>query len=253
MLDPKWAKEDPDKVRRAVSCDGALSPLQRAVLERLFSPGPFADDTTSAFVNPMAAPFAFWVAWAKLGRFYSPYDLNPFDISPLRDIKHDYVDFKRLNQFEAMQVYVSATNVRTDKLAVFTRDKLTCEAVMASTALSTLFRAVRLGKQDYCDGGYMGNPPIFPLYRTTETEDVLIVQLNPVARQEVLSSANAILNQLNQVTFNSPLQGELRVIKFTARLVEKGSLKRAREEGSYKALCAHRIVMDAEATGLKSG
>lgn len=244
---PEAARERLARFWRNASRDGNLPPLQRAVLDRLMA----AADVPSQSPFAPLDPVAFWTrVWQQT---FSPYDLNPFDINPLRTLIEDHVDFARLRRFSAMQVYVSATNVRTGKLAVFTRDHLSCAAVMASACLPTLFKAVDIGSEAYWDGGYMGNPPIFPLYRTTTTEDVIIVQLNPVRREVVPTSASGILDRLNEVTFNSPLQSELRAIKFTSRLIETGALRRGREEGSYKAIKVHRITLDGALPAMPKG
>jgi NTE family protein len=222
---------------KAASVDGRMPDVQRKALDRLFAVLPYEG-------SPMEA----WVS--SLQRFFSPYDLNPFDINPLEGLIRKFVDFDRLAAFEALQVFVSATNVRTGKLTVFRRERITCQAVMASAALPTLFKAVEIDGVPYWDGGYMGNPALFPLYRATEAEDILLIQLNPVSRAETPTSSRQIMNRLNEITFNSPLQGELRAAAFVARLVNEGRLPHGRGPGQYRKINLHRIALSDSVAGL---
>ncbi len=186
----------------------------------------------------------------QVQRYFSPYDLNPFDINPLEDLIRSFVDFDRLAAFDGIKVFISATNVRTGKLTIFRREAITCRAVMASACLPMLFKAVEIDGTPFWDGGYMGNPPLFPLYRTTETEDILLVQINPILRQETPTSSRDIMNRINEITFNSSLQAELRAAAFVARLVDEGRLPRGRKEGAYKRVHLHRIALSEALDGL---
>jgi NTE family protein len=119
-------------------------------------------------------------------------------------------DFEAVRQCRSPQVFVSATNVQTGRLRIFPHDKITVDAIVASACLPYLFRAVEIDGVPYWDGGYLGNPSIFPLFRTTTTEDVLLVQINPLERHANPTSNQEIMGRLNEVTVNSPLMGELR-------------------------------------------
>src|SRR5712691_12567344 len=142
---------------RAVSVNGHLPDLQRGVVERLFS----------------FAPQAAWLG--ALTRFWSPYDLNPLNINPLKELIERFVDFEAIRRCSNIQLFVTATNVHTGRLRIFGREKITADAVMASACLPFLFRAVEIDGVPYWDGGYLGNPVIFPFFSRTESEDVLIV------------------------------------------------------------------------------
>ena len=98
----------------------------------------------------------------------------------------------------------------------------------------------------YWDGGYLGNPVIFPFFGTTQTEDVLVVQINPLVRQKTPTSAGEIMNRLNEITFNSPLIAEYRAMEFVARLIDQGRLPRGTGPGQYRRINVHRIVLDSE-------
>src|SRR6266850_3482010 len=216
---------------RAASLDGELPELQRAVIDRLFS------------ILPMEGwPVQSW--FDAVSRFWSPYDLNPLNINPLKDVVERFVDFDAVRAFPGPPLFVSATNVYTGRLRVFPRDKITVDVVMASACLPTLFRAVEIDGIPYWDGGYLGNPAIFPFFDATETEDVLLVQINPIERRMTPRSQNEIVNRINEITFNSSLLAEYRAIDFVIRLIDQGRLPRGMGPGEYRRINLHRIALD---------
>src|SRR5262249_60596434 len=115
----------------------------------------------------------------------------------------------------------------------------------AAAALPFVFRAVEIDGVPYWDGGYTGNPAIHPFFRATETEDVLVVQINPVLRQMTPKSSQEILNRINEITFNSALISELRAIEFVTRLIDQGRLRRGTGAGEYRRINIHRIDLGA--------
>jgi NTE family protein len=204
---------------------------QRKIIEQLFS-------ATSSGASPMQAWFD---AWAQT---FSPYDFNPLNINPLRDLLARFVDFEAVRRYEPLALYVCATNVVTGRLRIFPRDKISEEAVMASACLPALFQAVTIDGVPYWDGGYIGNPVIFPLFHGTAGEDVLIVQINPVERREVPTSAHDIADRVTEITFNASLLAEYRAIEFVSRLIDQGRLQRGTGPGQYRRINAHRITLD---------
>jgi len=192
---------------RAASFGGDLPDVQRAVLARLFSVVPFEDSPLKAWLDAM-------------GRFLSPYDFNPLNINPLKELIERFVDFDAVRRFRDLQLFVSATNVQTGRLRVFSREEINAEVIMASACLPYLFRAVEIDGVPYWDGGYLGNPVIFPFYRAAETEDVVIVQINPLERARVPTSAREIMSRINEITFNSSLQAELRALACAGRRIK---------------------------------
>ena len=140
-----------------------------------------------------------------------------------------------------MPLFIAATNVYTGRLRVFPREKIDADAVMASAALPYVFRAVEIDGVPYWDGGYTANPPIFPFFRTTDTEDVLVVQINPTVRMEVPRSSQEIVNRINEITFNASLIAEYRAIEFVRRLIDEGTLPRGTGAGQYRRINVHRI------------
>lgn len=238
MLADGLARGGPDEARkrladfwRAASLGGDLPPLQRAVVERLFS-----------FVPLEGTPVQAW--FDALARYFSPYDLNPLNINPLRDLIERFVDFDAVRACSNHQLFVSATNVQTGRLRIFKRDKITADVIMASACLPMLFRAVEIDDVPYWDGGYLGNPVVFPFFSTTQTEDVVIVQINPLERKTVPTSARDIMNRINEITFNSSLLSEYRAIDFVGRLIDQGRLPRGMGPGQYRRINVHRIVLD---------
>ncbi len=157
-------------------------------------------------------------------RMFSPYQLNPLDIQPLRDILNDLVDFEGLRERSDIKLFVAATNVRTCKLKVFRTPEITVESLLASACLPMLFRAVEINGESYWDGGYLANPAISPLVHECECKDVLIVQVNPMNRAEVPSTAREILNRLNEISFNSSLMREMSGMNTLSRLIDRGEV-----------------------------
>ncbi len=216
---------------RSASSTGNLPVLQREVVQRLLSFTPLEGAPVQAWLN-------------VLSRYFSPYDVNPLNINPLKDLIERFVDFEKLHADTDLQLFISATNVQTGRVRVFSRDKITADAVMASACLPTMFRAVEIDGVPYWDGGYLGNPVIFPFFGTTTTEDVVVVQINPLERHKTPTSSSKIMNRINEITFNSSLLGEYRAIEFVARLIDQNRLPRGIGPGQYRRINVHRIVLD---------
>lgn len=172
-----------------------------------------------------------------ISRVASPYELNPLNINPMRDFLTSNINFERVRSCKKMKLFIAATCVQTGKVRIFARSELTPDMVMASACLPSMYQAVSIDGQDYWDGGYSGNPPLYPFaYRCTAT-DVVIVQINPMGRQETPNTAREILNRVNEITFNANLLHELRAIDFVARMLDEGSLDPKR----YKKIRIHAI------------
>src|SRR5262245_11889709 len=184
---PEEARQRLAEFWRAVSVDGHLPDLQRGVVDRLFS----------------FAPQSAWLG--ALTRFWSPSELNPLNINPLKDLIERFVDFEAIRRDSDLALFISATDVRTGELRIFTREEITPEVVMASACLPLLFRTVEIGGVPYWDGGYSGNPAICPFLRATATEDVLVVQIYPRRRAKTPVSRGEIMSRLSELTFNASL------------------------------------------------
>ncbi len=229
---PQEARKRLAGIWRAVSSNGDLPEVQRTVTQRLLS-----------FVPYEGSPAQAW--FDALSSLWSPYDFNPLNINPLKDLIERFVDFEALRASGGLKLFISATNVFTGRLRIFPREKITAEVVMASACLPMMFQAVEIDGIPYWDGGYMGNPAIFPFFRTTDTEDVVIVSINPLERNMTPRTQNEILNRINEITFNSSLIAEYRAIDFVTRLIDQGRLPRGRGEGEYRRINVHRIALDS--------
>jgi NTE family protein len=200
-----------------VSRAAAFSPLQRSPIDRLM--GRWTLDTSPAY-------FAFDL----ISRMFSPYDLNPLGLNPLRAILAESIDFDRLSK-APMKLFVTATSVRTGRGRIFRNAEITPDVLLASACLPTMFQAIEIDGELYWDGGYAGNPTITPLVRETDGHDTILVQINPRERADAPRSAPEILDRLNEISFNSPLMKELRMIALLRQVVDPGSGEGARWAG----------------------
>lgn len=222
---------------RDVSRDGRLSPLQRTTFDRLMG-------------NWSLAKTPAYIAFEMASRFLSPYDFNPLNINPLRELLEAHVDFEAIRRSD-VKVFISATNVQTGRARIFGHEEMSADAVMASACLPFLFQAVEIDGVPYWDGGYMGNPPLFPLYEHAEADDILLVQINPIRREETPRTAAEIQNRINEITFNASLLAQLRVIDQVTQMAEKGLLSRLALGGSgYRRVRLHRIGGADQLAGL---
>ncbi|MCU0904983.1 MAG: patatin-like phospholipase family protein [Tabrizicola sp.] len=172
-------------------------------------------------------------------QFYSPYAWGDSWQNPLEPVVRD-LDFSRVCAEAEPRLFVSATNVRTGKIKIFQGEAITPEALMASACLPTVFQAVEIGTETYWDGGYAGNPALFPLYEPNLPEDIVIVSINPMRREALPDTPLEIQNRINEISFNASLLGELRAINFVRRLIAEGRM----EAGRMKAVRVHMISDD---------
>ncbi len=209
---------------RRVAHAGMMSPLQPTWFER-------ATHNHSLEGSPAFQMFDL------ISRLYSPYQFNPMNYDPLRQVLEQSVDFEKLQQDSALKLFLSATNVRTGKVKVFGNDEISVDAVMASACLPFMFQAVTINGEDYWDGGYMGNPAIFPLIYKCESRDIVVVHINPMERTETPTNARDILNRINEISFNSSLMREMRAIAFVTKLIDDGTI----DDGKMKRMLIHAI------------
>ena len=247
MLADGLARGGPNEARkrlaqfwRAASIGGQLPGPQRAVVDRLLAFLPVEGSPVQIFVDAMS-------------RFLSPYDLNPLNLNPLKDLIEGMVDFEAVRACTDLQLFIAATNVHTGRVRIFPREKVTADVVMASAALPLVFRAVEIDGESYWDGGYMGNPAIFPLLRANETDDVLVVQINPLLREKTPTSSREILQRINEITFNSSLAAEMRALEFIERLGEETRVKRGNGPGEVARVNVHRITLGGLGKKLTAG
>ncbi len=211
---------------RAISVDGKYGGSDRSLIDTMLG----------AWGNSAGTPPG--MLWFELfSKVASPYDVNPLNINPLRGVISDLIDFDKVRACDGVKLFIAATNVRSGKIRVFKRPELTADHLMASACLPMVFQAVEIGKDAYWDGGYMGNPALFPLFYEAECDDILLVQINPLERKTLPTRARDIQDRLNEITFNASLLRELRAVDFVNRLVDAGKLP----TDEYKRVLMHRI------------
>lgn len=202
---------------------------------------PFRPTTRADLPGPLKA-FSPWTPYnlmSMLTSVASPYELNPFDFNPLRDILSASVDFDLLPGAK-IALHLAATNVETGRAKIFTGQEATLDATLASACLPHTFKAVEIDGVPYWDGGYMGNPSLFPLIYSDAPRDILLVMLNPFFRKGVPKTSGAIRDRLNEINFNSSLIGELRAIGFVQKLLDDDMLKDSKRD-KYRHMLLHII------------
>lgn len=199
---------------------------------------PFPQERPLEWHNIEQAP-AF-LLFDLLTRVWSPYQFNPLNLNPLRSILEASVDFERLRACPRTHLFLTATNVRSGKVRVFQTAEVSCEVVMASACLPHVFQAVEIDGEAYWDGGFMGNPAIFPLIYDSPSRDVIVVHVNPLCRPDVPRTAAEIQNRINEISFNSSLMREMRAIAFVTRLIDEGTIP----DGKMKRMLIHSIAAD---------
>jgi NTE family protein len=224
------ARDALDRYWRSVSRAAAFSPLQRSPLDYFM--GRWSLDTSPAYLFT-----------DLMSRVLSPYDLNPLGFNPLREILAKAIDFERLGG-APIKLFITATRVRTGRGRIFRNAEINADVLLASACLPTMFRAIEIDGEPYWDGGYAGNPTITPLVRETDAHDTILVQINPTERPEEPRTAAEILNRLNEISFNSPLAKELRMIALLRQVADPGTGEGAR----WAKMRTHRVKSDMLAT-----
>ncbi len=226
---PEGARAALENFWRCMSEGAKNSPLRRTPFDML-------TDHWGLEHNPV------YHAMDALSRLASPYQLNPMNINPLRDLLEDSIDFDMVRKCTAFKLFISATNVENGKVKVFPRETLTADMVMASTCLPLMFQAVEIDGVPYWDGGYMGNPALFPFHGKTGTDDIVVIQINPIERKGTPRTPQEIMNRINEISFNGSLLKELRAIDFVDRLICEGKLSR----DDYRQVRVHIVENQAE-------
>ncbi|MEM9102260.1 MAG: patatin-like phospholipase family protein [Pseudomonadota bacterium] len=217
-----------------ISNTGAqLNPIKPTWWEQFFGGWEYIDHSLS------------YIMFENFTKTFSPYEFNPFNFNPLRDVLSRHVNFDELKYCNSTRMFICATNVRTNKIKVFRNEEISCDAVLASACLPMLFQAVEIDGEAYWDGGYMGNPALYPLVYHTKTEDIAIIHINPIYREEIPKSSRAIFNRINEISFNSSLLREMRSINFVKKIVENDWIKpEYRDHFHFTHLKMHSIRAD---------
>ncbi len=218
---------------RRVAHAALFSPLQPSLMDRL-------SRNHGLEGSPMHLIFDV------MSRLLSPYQFNPLNYNPLRKVLEQAIDFEEIRRGSAVKLFLSATNVRTGRVKVFNDRELTVKCVLASACLPFLHQAVEVDGEYYWDGGYMGNPALFPLIHGCKSRDILVVHVNPIQREEIPTTARDIMNRVNEISFNSSLMREMRAAAFATKLIDDGNV--ASEE--MHRMLIHAIAADDVMGGL---
>lgn len=208
MGGPAKAKELLEKLWKKIAQYGSY----------LFKPSPW--DRSMNFGDLYNSPG--YLFFNSISQSLSPYQLNPFNYNPLRDILLELIDFNELKRYSTKKLFICATNVKTNRAKIFHNDEITVDAVLASACLPFLFQAVEIDGEFYWDGGYMGNPPLTPLISETQTHDVVLVKINSINIRSLPTSARDIAERVNEISFNSSLISEMHMVHYRNELIRKG-------------------------------
>ncbi len=184
-----------------------------------------------------------------LTRLFSPYDYGPLYSNPLRRVAERF-RYDLVCAEEGPAFFIAATNVRTGKIRVFSGADISTDAILASACLPTIFRAVEIDdpatgrREAYWDGGYTGNPALFPLFDPALPKDIVVVSINPMRREELPRSSQDILDRINEISFNSSLLRELRAIRFVKGLIAAGKVDADAMKDVYLHLVADEDLMN---------
>lgn len=226
---PELAREKMEEFWRKVSDFGRASPIQHTWFDQMLTGWNMDYNLTYNVADMMS-------------RMVSPYFFNPTNYDPLRTILEETINFSELNVCSVMKLFISATNVRSGKSKVFECPDINADVLLASACIPFLHQAVEIDDEYYWDGGYTGNPVVYPLIYHCHTQDIILIQINPIEREEIPFTSREIINRLNEITFNASLIREMRAIEFVTRLLEEHKL----ESDHYKRMNIHVIACDEE-------
>ena len=234
---PEAARAKLERLWRAISQGGARG---------VFGENPIASLATDWLTNNPAYRYMEALTSQAPSIAVSPYDFNPLNLNPLRDILRDEIDFKAIRERCNIDLFIAATAVRSNDVKLFRAAELTAEHIMASACLPDVFQAVTIDGVDYWDGGYLANPPIWPLVEC-RSRDVMLCLLNPLTTKKTPKTAADIMDRLNEISFNASIAAELRAVAVVQDLIKRGLLNTG---SGYMSLRFHMIGADGRLTDL---
>jgi len=170
-------------------------------------------------------------SWAG---YFSPSQLNPFDLNPLRDLLNRQIDFEQLRTHSPFKLFVGTTQVSTGKLRLFREHELTA-------CLPKIHRTVEIDGEPYWDGGYSANPAVFPLAYDCESRDILLVLLNPLRREGTPHTVEEIESRIVELAFSANFMREMRMFAHAAEFSGSALWPKGRLERRLQALRFHMI------------
>jgi len=174
--------------------------------------------------TPLNKAMDFPLGFVFLTYFASPYQMNPLNYSPFKELLRETINFERVRQQTAVKLFLCATNVQTAKIKIFRGEEIGLEHLLASTCLPLLMQAVEVDGEYYWDGSYAGNPAIFPLVYDCAARDILMIHVTPAERPGIPTTSPAIMNRMQEISFNTALIREMRTIDHFNRLIDEGKL-----------------------------
>jgi NTE family protein len=175
-------------------------------------------------INPVLETMQSW--WGEsLTKVLSPYQFNPLNYHPLRAILDEQIDFERLRSDLSLKVFIATTRVSDGRSKVFSNAQLSTDVLLASACLPTLFQAVLIDGEAYWDGGYTADPALWPFFESCQSEDILLILVNPLRSDSLPQNTTQIIDRLNEVSFNASLISDLRSIAFVQKMHAQGWLK----------------------------
>lgn len=184
------------------------------------------------------------ILWSGVTRHLSPYDLNPFDINPLRDLLSDLVDFDRLRRNAPFQLFIAATEVETAKLKLFREHELSTEHLLASACLPALYQAVEIEGAHYWDGGFAGNPVVYPLLFDCRARDLLLLLLHPQQPATPPVSAQGIADRVAELGFQTTFMREMRALAAMHQRARRSPWRLGRPERRIRQMRLHVLGPD---------
>ena len=187
--------------------------------------------------------------WAH---YFSPHQLNPFDLNPLRDILQAQVDFESLRAQSPLKLFIAATHANTGKVRLFRTPEISADAVLASSCLPTMARPVEIEGEPYWDGGYAANPAIYPLFYECKSSDILMVLLTPLTHKGTPRSAQEIKDRVLELAFNSTFLREMRMFAHAREFAGDSFFQLGRLERRLVRMNFHVIDAQAQIHDLKT-
>ena len=209
---PEGARRKLDEVWRAVNKSHCYVPGKRRLYEGE-APLPRHDLKSAEMF------------FRALTRVFSPYEFNPLEIDPLRNILRDRIDFDALGRHSPIQLFINATEVSSGRGRLFSGDEITLDSVLASACLPTFKHAVEIEGEHYWDGGFSANPPIMPLIEHSQVSDTMIVRLTSDHTDEVPVKVEDIQGSMQRLMFSQPLRKEIELIEMARRMVNGDKAK----------------------------
>ena len=179
--------------------------------------------------------------YLSLTQTFSPYQLNPFNLNPLRDILNKQIDFELLQKKCPLKLYIGATQVKTGKMRIFTNSEITADVLLASACLPSLHHAIEIDGEPYWDGGYSGNPPLFPLIFNSQHPDIIVVMLQPLLRESIPKTVDEIQRRSHELMFTNTFLREMRAIALSKEQIKKDWLLSGNLEKRMSRLNVHII------------